>query len=103
MWVQVEELIPLVADEVMTTAWTAACDADGLRHFQGCFQRGVVDGCDAVDSEADAEEDEGGLEGVLGVFLCGGGDEGVDVDVAVVGPSVDADPGGGVFVCEGSG
>lgn len=62
----------------------------------------MVDGGDAVDAEADAEDDEGGLEVVGGGFLGGGGEEGVDVDVAVVGAGVDAEGGVGVFVCEGS-
>ncbi len=79
-----------------------ARDPDGLWHGEGAFEGGVVDGGDAVDAEADAEDDEGGLEVVGGGFLGGGCEEGVDVDVAVVGAGVDAEGGVGVFVCERS-
>jgi hypothetical protein len=49
----------------------------------------MVDGCDAVDSQSDAEEDQCWVEGLGGVGG-GGGEEGVCVDVAVVGSYVDS-------------
>ena len=57
----------------------------------------MVDGRDAVDAEPDAEDDEGGFEGVGGGALGRGREEAVGVDVAVVGAGVDAE--GSVFVC----
>lgn len=41
----------------MGAAWAAASDAYAVRQFEQVFERGVVDGGDAVDTEADAEED----------------------------------------------
>ncbi len=62
----------------------------------------MVDGRDAVDSQADAEDDEGGFEGVVGVLLGREREQGFGVDVAVVRAGVDAEVGEVVFVCEGS-
>ena len=50
MRIEVEELLALMADEVVATARSPARDADGLGHFERGFERGVVDGSDAVDA-----------------------------------------------------
>ena len=103
MRVEVEELVALVPDEVVAAARAAAGDPDGLRQFERLLERGVVDRRDAVDAQPDAEDDEGRLEvGVVGGVLGCGGEEGVEVDVAVVWAGVDAEVGGVGAVCEGS-
>ena len=102
MRIQIEKLLPLVPRKVMTTTRPPPRNTNRLRHGQGRFKGRVVDGGDAVDSQADAEDDEGGFEDVVGVFLRGGGQEGFGVDVAVVRAGVDAEVGEVVFVCEGS-
>lgn len=65
MWVEIEELLTLVTDEVVTCAWPSAGDAYTLGQSERGFEGWVVDGSDAVDAEADAEDDERGLEGVV--------------------------------------
>jgi len=102
MRIQIEELLPLVPREIMTTTRPPPRDPHRLRHRERGLQRGVVDGRDAVDSQADAEDDEGRLEGVVGVLLGREREQGFGVDVAVVRAGVDAEVGEGVFVCEGS-
>jgi hypothetical protein len=54
--------------------------------FERGSKSGVVDWCDTVDSKADAEQDQSRMEGFGRIG--GGSDEGVGVDVAVVGPDV---------------
>lgn len=102
MRVEVKEAVALVAEEVMATGWPAACDADGLREFEGSLESGVVGWCDSLDSKTDAEDDEGGLELVVGIFLARGGKEGVDVHVAIVVSCVNPDAGFVIFVRERS-
>lgn len=102
MRVEVEEVVALVADEVVAGAWTATGDADGLRHLNGGFEGGVVDGRDTVDAEANTQDDKDGLEGVIWRLLGGELDEFVRVDVAVVGASVDAEIGRVVLVSQRS-
>jgi hypothetical protein len=99
MRIEVEELLALVANEVVTRARSSAGYSYALRELEGGFQRRMVDGRDAVDAEPDAEDYEGGLETVIRGFLGCGGEEGGGVDVAVVGAGVDSEGGGGVFVC----
>ena len=50
MWIEVEELVALMTDEVVATAWSAACYANALRHLEYCFETCVVDGRDAIDA-----------------------------------------------------
>ena len=57
MWVEVEEETVLVADEVVRGGRPATCYADGLWVGECGFEGFVVDGRDAVEAEADAEED----------------------------------------------
>ena len=52
--VKVEEEIALAADEVVRGRGPAACDADGLRVGEEELEGFVVDGGDAVETEADA-------------------------------------------------
>lgn len=101
MRVEVEEGVALAAKEVVAAGRTAAGDADGLGVCEGRFEGFVVDWGDAVRAETDAEEDEGGLDGVAG-WVCSDGAEGVFVDVEGVGGYVDAEAGGGAFSGEGS-
>lgn len=90
--VQVEERVGLAADEVVAAGGAAAGDADGLRVGEGGFQGFVVDGCDSVGAEAEAEEDQGGLD-FRGGWVGGDGAEGVFVDVRGVRGHVDAEVG----------
>lgn len=99
MGIKVEEAVALMSDEVMTCARPTPGYADAVGKLEGSFQRGVVDGCDAVDSEANSEDDQGGGEGVRCRVRGRCCEEGGDVDVAVVWPGVDAEGGGVVGSC----
>lgn len=61
--VQVEEGVALAADEVVAAGWAATGDANGLWVGESGFEGFVVDWSDSIGAEADAEEDEGGLNG----------------------------------------
>ena len=75
MWIEVEELITLVTDEVVASAWPTTCYTDGLRHLEESLQSGVIDWCDSVDSDSNAENNQGRLKLVVGVLLRGDGEE----------------------------
>ena len=50
MRVEVEELVALVADEIMTTAGSPARNANRLRHLERCLEGAVIDWRDAIDA-----------------------------------------------------
>ena len=93
MRVEVEEVVSLVADEVVAAAGSAACDTNALGKFESCLECSVVGWSDFFDSEADSKDDQGGLELVVCVFLSRYLRQGVDVDIAIVGTSVDLNSG----------
>lgn len=69
MGVEVEEIICLVPNEVMTATRPTARNSHGLRHLECCLKGGMVDWCDAIDAYSNAENDERGLKLVICVFL----------------------------------
>lgn len=50
MWVEIEKLVALMADEVVAAAWSAACDSYRLWEFQRRLESCVVDWRDSVDA-----------------------------------------------------
>lgn len=80
---------------------SAACYTDALWHLQRLLQALPVDGRDAVDAQSCPEEDQCWSEGAVGVP--GGLEEGVFVNVGVVGSDVDLKVGGrmGIAQCAG--
>ena len=67
--VEIEELITLVSNKVVATVGSTAGDPDTLRHLKGCFQSRMIYRCDAIDPEADTQDNERRLEPVICIFL----------------------------------